>query len=61
MAKFIFSRDYDYKPQPSVTIAYKAGPNIVTVRKECAERAAAGGYGEWVDRKEPEKVEDGGE
>lgn len=38
-----FIRDFDYKPKPSVTIAYRKGEKVL-VRLECAEQAIARGY-----------------
>ena len=35
-----FTADFDYKPTPSATIAYKAGMEL-TVKRECAEQAIA--------------------
>lgn len=43
-----FIADYDYKPAPGSTVAYKAGWSGL-VRKECAERAVALGKAERVD------------
>lgn len=42
MAKVIFTDDYDYKPTPSCTIAYKAGM-AMTVKRDCALKAIAAG------------------
>lgn len=42
-----FTADYDYKPTPGSTVAYKAGWSGL-VRKECAERAVALGRAEYV-------------
>jgi len=33
-----FLADFDYKPTPQVTIAYRAG-DVLLVRRECGERA----------------------
>jgi hypothetical protein len=44
MARVKFTKDFDYKPKPSVTIAYKAGREY-TVRRECADQAIAVGRG----------------
>lgn len=49
MAKVIFIKDFDYKPTPAATVAYKAGPRVMTVRRECAEQAVAAGSAEWVN------------
>lgn len=38
MARVRFTADFDYKPTPSTTIAYRAGQEYV-VRRECADRA----------------------
>jgi hypothetical protein len=40
LARVLFTADFDYKPTPSVTIAYKAGMEM-TVKRECADRAVA--------------------
>jgi hypothetical protein len=42
-----FLRDFDYRPKPNVTIAYKKGM-MAFVRLECAERAIAIGAAEKV-------------
>lgn len=42
-----FLTDYDYKPTPGSTVAYRAGWSGL-VRKECAERAVALGKAEYV-------------
>jgi len=42
-----FLADYDYKPTPGTTIAYKAGWSGL-VRKECADRAVELGKAERV-------------
>lgn len=43
-----FLADYDYKPRPQVTIAYKAG-KVEFVHLECAEKAVAAGKAEYVE------------
>jgi len=43
-----FTADYDYKPTPMITLAYKAG-TVAYVRKECAEQAVRLGRAEAVD------------
>lgn len=44
-----FLRNFDWKPMPAQTIAYKAGAkHLVTTR--CAERAILKGAAEWVER-----------
>ena len=51
-----FLRDFDWKPVPGHTIAYKAGAkHLVTTR--CAERAIAKGYAEKIDRPAFKKIE----
>lgn len=40
MPRVKFIKDFDYKPLPQVTIAYKAGMEL-TVKRECADRAIA--------------------
>ena len=47
-----FLADFDYKPTPQTTIAYKAGQTEF-VRRECAERAIALGKAEPVDLPAP--------
>lgn len=47
MARVKFTKNFDYKPQPSVTIAYMGGREY-TVRRECADQAIALGRGEEV-------------
>lgn len=42
MARVRFTDDFDYKPTPTSTIAYKAGMEL-TVRRECADQAVAAG------------------
>lgn len=66
MARVRFIDDFDYKPTPMSTIAYKAGMEM-TVKRECADEAIANGKAVEIDppRKaeksaiEPE-AEDGG-
>lgn len=57
MARVRFTHDFDYRPTPQVTIAYKeawAG----TVKRECAEQAVAAGKAEWI-AKDDEVTRDG--
>lgn len=49
MARVRFKQDYDYKPTPQSTIAYKAGWEG-TVRRECAEEAVAAGKAGWAGK-----------
>ncbi|MDJ1632679.1 hypothetical protein [Rhizobium rhizogenes] len=42
MARLRFTADFDYKPLPSVTIAFRAGQTCV-VKRECYDRAIAAG------------------
>ena len=52
-----FLRNFDWKPVPAQTIAYKAGAkHLVTTR--CAERAIAKGAAEKVERAAFKKVEE---
>lgn len=37
-----FIQDYDYKPVPQVTVAYRAGM-VKTVKRECGRRAIDAG------------------
>lgn len=49
MPWFRFTGDFDFKPQPSVTIAFKAGDKkLVTLA--CADAAKAAGKGEKVKK-----------
>jgi hypothetical protein len=47
-----FTADFDYKPTPQSTIAYRAGQTAF-VRKECAERAIKLGRAVALAFKEP--------
>jgi len=40
MARVRFTHDFDYKPLPSVTIAYRAGM-VCVVKRQCADQAIA--------------------
>ncbi len=42
MARLRFTADFDYKPLPSVTIAYRAGMTCV-VKRDCYDKAIAAG------------------
>lgn len=42
MARVRFIADFDYKPLPSMTIAYRAGM-VCVVKRECADQAIAAG------------------
>lgn len=42
MARVRFTGDFDYRPTGGKTIEYKAGMEL-TVRRECADEAIAGG------------------
>ena len=42
MARVRFIADFDYKPLPSMTIAYRAGM-VCVVKRECADQAFAAG------------------
>lgn len=66
MARVRFIDDFDYKPTPMSTIAYKAGMEM-TVKRECADEAIARGKAVEIDPpRKAEKVvvemeaEDGG-
>jgi hypothetical protein len=54
MARVSFSHDFDYRPTPAVTIAYKAGREY-TVRRECADQAIA--LGRATDLQQPSRSE----
>lgn len=47
MPRVRFVSDYDYKPKPGVTIAYKTSWSGL-VHRACAERAVALGKAEYV-------------
>lgn len=47
MARVRFTHDFDYRPTPLSTIAYKAGMEL-TVRRECADQAVAEGKAKEV-------------
>lgn len=52
-----FLKNFDWKPVPAVTIAYKAGAkHLVTTR--CAERAIARGAAEKVERPAAKQAEE---
>lgn len=48
MARVRFIHDFDYRPTPLSTIAYKAGMEL-TVRRECADQAIAARKAEYLD------------
>ena len=53
-----FTRDFDWKPVPAVTVAYLAGmEQMVTTR--CAEKAMAQGKAVKVDRRRRKKAAHG--
>lgn len=54
MARVRFTADFDYRPTPMTTIAYKKGMRL-TVRRECADEAAA--KGKAVEMDPPRKAE----
>ncbi len=54
MARVRFLDDFDYKPTPMSTIAYKAGMEM-TVKRECADEAIANGKAVEIDP--PRKAE----
>lgn len=39
-----FTSDFDWKPAPQITVAYRAG-TVMFVRRICAEAAVAAGVG----------------
>jgi hypothetical protein len=53
-----FLRNFDWKPKPTVTIAFKAGSKLV-VTTRCAERAILKGAAEKVERAAFKKMEEG--
>lgn len=57
MARVRFRQDFDYRPTPQVTIAYKEGWEG-TVKRECAEQAVAAGKADLM-RKDAEAQKDG--
>ncbi|TKT78419.1 hypothetical protein [Aquamicrobium sp. LC103] len=48
MARLRFTADFDYRPTPMSTIAYKEGMEL-TVRRECADEAVAKGKAVEID------------
>lgn len=54
MARVRFIDDFDYKPTPMSTIAYKADMDL-TVKRECADEAIAKGKAVEIDP--PRKAE----
>ena len=62
MAWVRFLADYDHKPKPSVTIAYKAGA-VMNVTRTCAARAVERGSAVPVRKssKNAAPVEDAGQ
>lgn len=56
MARVRFIADFDYKPLPSMTIAYRAGM-VCVVKRECADQAIA--TGKAVDFYKNRKSADG--
>ena len=57
MTKVRFIEDFDYKPTPSVTVAYQAGM-IETVKRDCADLAIAAKKAVRVSGAEAEKTGD---
>ena len=55
-----FTKDFDFKPKPTVTKAYKAGM-VENVTQACAEQAIALGKAEKTARPAGEKAEKDGE
>ena len=47
-----FLADFDYLPEPRITVAYRKG-QIEFVKLECAEKAIAAGKAEYVYFKVP--------
>ncbi|CAN7430967.1 hypothetical protein LJR251_002747 [Rhizobium rhizogenes] len=50
MARVRFTADFDYKPTPGITIAYKAGMQLL-VKRDCADQAIAAGKAIDIYRK----------
>lgn len=47
----LFTADYDWKPRPPVTIAFKAD-SVANVTRACAAKAIAAGKAERTERPE---------
>lgn len=47
MPRVLFLEDFDYKPKPQVTIAYRKGTEKL-VKADCAAKAIAAGKAEEV-------------
>ncbi|WP_196258572.1 hypothetical protein [Pelagibacterium limicola] len=60
MPWFRFDKDFDFKPRPGVTIAYRAGRTLL-VTTACAARAEALGRGVMVRKPGPEAETSDGE
>lgn len=56
MPWLLFTADFDHKPRPGVTIAYRAGQHLL-VTTACAERAVAAGKA--VRKAKPSVVKEG--
>lgn len=50
MVRVKFLEDFDYKPAPQMTVGYRAGWSG-TVKRDCAEKAAAAKKAELLDAK----------
>lgn len=57
MTEIHFLRDFDYRAEPYLTIAYLAGMQV-EVEDECAEAAIAGGYANYPDFLEDDLIDD---
>ncbi len=45
MARFTFTKNFDYRPAPGVVIAFKAGHTYPNVRRECVDQAIGANAG----------------
>lgn len=60
MPWFRFDHDFDFKPRPGVTVAYRAGMHVLVTRV-CALRAEALGRGKRERKPKTARVQDLGE
>lgn len=56
MPWFHFEQDFDFRPKPGVTIAYKAGMTKL-VTTTCAKQAEQKGKGARVRKPKPERAD----
>lgn len=56
MPWFHVEQDFDFRPKPGVTIAYKAGMTKL-VTTACAKKAEDRGKGSWVPKPKAENAD----